>query len=90
MLLEIEFQSERLWSERVVSLSLMTGVPWPTVRSRELLECGIVVGRRLIGRSSVACLHGQLIYEEAKQAFTKRSKSLLINAPNSGKWWSIG
>ena len=46
-----EFLSERLWLERVVSLRLMTGVSWLTVRSKEHIECIVVVGRRLIGRS---------------------------------------
>ena len=31
----------------------------------------------------VARRHAQLAYEEAERAFTKRSKSLLMNTPNS-------
>ena len=51
MLLEIEFPSERLWSEWEISLDLMTGVSWLTVRSREHIECGVLVERRMIGKS---------------------------------------
>ena len=48
MLLGLECPSGRLWSEQEASLGLMTGVPWPTVRTR---ECGVVAERRLIGRT---------------------------------------
>ena len=30
----------------------------------------------------------QLVYEDAEEAFTERSKSLLTKAPNPRKWWS--
>ena len=51
VLLAIEFTSGQLWSEQETSLGLMTDVPWLIVRSREHIECGVVAGRRLIGRS---------------------------------------
>ena len=35
MFLGTEFLSRRLWSERVIRLSLMTGVSWLIVQSRE-------------------------------------------------------
>ena len=37
---------------------------------------------------TVARRRGQLVYEDAERAFTKRSKSLLTNAQNPRKWWS--
>ena len=51
MLLRIKFPSERLWQEREISLGWLTGVSWLTTRSREHMECEVVVGRRLIRRS---------------------------------------
>ena len=51
MLIGIEFPSGRLWSEREISLGLMTGVSLLTVRSRDHIECRVVVGCRLIERS---------------------------------------
>ena len=39
-----------VWSEREMSLGLMSDVYWLTVRSRELIECGVVVGWRLSRR----------------------------------------
>ena len=51
MLLRIEFPSGQLWSERVISLGLMTGVSWLIMQSREHIECRVVIGRKLIGRS---------------------------------------
>ena len=51
MLLGIEFPSGRLWSEHETSLGFMTDVSWLTVRSRGLIECGVVAGHRQIGKS---------------------------------------
>ena len=33
--------------------------------------------------------HAQLVYEDAERTFTERSKSLLTDAPNQRKLWSI-
>ena len=49
--LGIEFPSGRLLSEQEISLGLMTSVSWLNVRSREHIDCGVIVGRRIIGRS---------------------------------------
>ena len=38
----------------------------------------------------VARCRAQLIYEDAKRAFTERKKSFLANAANPRKWWSTG
>ena len=46
-----EVPSRHLWPEREISLGLITGVSWLTARSREHIECGDVVGHRLIGKS---------------------------------------
>ena len=43
--------SGRLWPEWVLILGLMTGVSWLTVRSRENVECEVVVERKLIRKS---------------------------------------
>ena len=52
MLLGIEHLKERLWSERVIGcFGFIAGVSWLIERSREHIECGVVVGRRLIGKS---------------------------------------
>ena len=51
VLLGIEFPNERLGSEREINLSLMTGVSWFTVGTREHIEYGVAVVRRLIGKS---------------------------------------
>ena len=50
-LLRMAWPSMRLWSEQETSPGLMTGVPWLTVRSREHIACGVVTGRRMIGKS---------------------------------------
>ena len=68
----------------------MTGVSWLFVRSREHIECGVVVGRNLIGKS-IGWLdrrHAQLVYEDAERVFNKRSKSLLMDASKPRKLWS--
>ena len=36
----------------------------------------------------MASHRAQLVYAYAERAFAKRSKSLLMNAPNPRKWWS--
>ena len=51
MLLRNRVPSGRLLSEQVISIDLMAGVSWLTVRSREHIECGIGARRRLIGMS---------------------------------------
>ena len=51
MLLAIGFPSERLWSEREIYHGLMTNVSWRSSRSKENIECVVIVVRRLIGRS---------------------------------------
>ena len=51
MFLGKEFPDGQLWSAREISHGLMTGVSRLTARSREHIECGVVVGRRLVGRS---------------------------------------
>ena len=37
-----------IWSEQAISLGLMIGLSWLTVRSK---ECRVAVGRKVIGRS---------------------------------------
>ena len=37
----------------------------------------------------VARRRAQLVFEDVERAFTEWSKSLLTNAPNPRKWWSI-
>ena len=64
MLLGIEFPSGRLWPEREIRLSLMTGVSWLVVQSTEHVECGVVAGISVIERSiyRVARRHSQHVY----------------------------
>ena len=82
MLIGIEFLSERLWSVLAINLGLMIDVSWPTIQIRELIECRVVVGRKLILEEyMVARRHVQLLHVDAERAFIERSKSLLINAP---------
>ena len=50
MLSGLEFPSGRLWLEQKICLGLMTGVYWLTVRSREHIQYGVVVGSNLIER----------------------------------------
>ena len=52
MILGIECPSELLWSDQEMSLLLMNCVSWLTVQRMEHVDSGVVVGRRLIGRSA--------------------------------------
>ena len=62
----------------------MTCVSWLTVRSREHIECGVVVWRRLILMSI-----GRLVVMlSVCMLFDERSTALLTNASNPRKWWS--
>ena len=40
-----------MWSEPGIRLGLMTGVSLFTLGNREHIECGVIVGHRLIKRS---------------------------------------
>ena len=67
----------------------MTGVAWLTARSREHIECGVEVRRKLFWRSiGWLVSHAQHVYVEAERVLNERSRSLLTTAPYLRKWLS--
>ena len=51
-------------------------------------QCRVVVRCRLYWEEHrVTRRHAQHVYVVAEQTFNERSRVLLMNAPNSRKWW---